>query len=96
MICLPWVFGEARGSRALGFPKTFHDDLALPDSRKIGAVQSGLVRLFARLGIAGASHEHGRATNVEAYARHLDGIRRQAADKAVADWLATQTKHGAQ
>lgn len=67
--------------------KTIHDALPLPDGRKVGDVRE-VTPIFVALGIPGASHENGRLANAEAYAAHLHGIRNQAADTAVAEWLA--------
>lgn len=75
--------GELKPSYA----KTQHDALPLPGGRKIGDVGGELAGLLVKLGIPGASHEHGRAANVEAYAKHVEGIRKAGADKAMAEWL---------
>lgn len=75
--------GELKYSHA----KTLHDGLPLPGGRKVGGVGGELVGLLVKLGIPGVSHEHGRGANIEAYAKHVEGIRKAGADKALAEWL---------
>lgn len=68
--------------------KTPHDNLRLPDGRKVRDVGSEIATLFVTLGIPGASHEKGRASNIEAYAAYLQRIYDDAGKLAVAAWLA--------
>jgi hypothetical protein len=68
---------------------TGHDNLALPDGRTIGAVETGeLHRIFDAIGLADFSHSKGRTDNVEAYAAHLKQIHDAAGAQAVAEFLA--------
>jgi hypothetical protein len=77
---------EAGGSIAWAEPshaKTSHDALPWPDGRKLGDVPPGeFTPLLVKLGIPGTGHEHGRSANAEAYARHLERLRNEAAQAA--------------
>lgn len=60
--------------------------LPLPDGRRVGDVDR-ITSVLVELGIPGASHENGRAANVEAYADHLAKLHDEAGKRAVAQWL---------
>jgi hypothetical protein len=77
-------------SRAL----TSHDKLPVFGGKLLADVPSAeLTRWFIGAGVAGVSHEQGRAQNAEAYANHIARIHTVAGDRAVAEWL--QAKSGA-
>jgi hypothetical protein len=74
-----------------GYARTEFDGLTLPGGKKPQDYGSGqLASLLVNAGVEGASHEKGRSDNLAAYAKHLDGIRKVAADKAVSDWVASK------
>ena len=68
--------------------RTPHDELLLPNGKRVGDVGTELPAMLIALKIPGASHSAGRAANIEAYAAHIHAIREAAADTAVASWLA--------
>ncbi len=68
--------------------RTPHDDLLLPNGKRVGDVGTELPAMLIALKVPGASHSAGRAANVESYAKHIATIREAAADTAVASWLA--------
>lgn len=78
--------GIARVDTARSFSTTPHDDLRLPDGRKIGQVQDATSVLVA-LGIPGTSHENGRGANIDAYVGERERVRLKGADAAEREWL---------
>ena len=66
---------------------TSHDHLPLPNGKTVGATKSLAPILVDHLKIPGVSHATGRDALAEAYAKHLDGIRKKAGDDAVASFL---------
>lgn len=69
--------------------RTNFDYLELPGGRKVGEMGDGeLCRTLQTLKIPGVSPENGRATNVNAYAAHIDRIQSEGARTAVNLWLA--------
>lgn len=69
--------------------KTVHDGLAWPGGRKLGDVPPAeFTSSLMAWGVPDASHSQGRSANAEAYSRHLQKLREQAADTAVSAWLA--------
>jgi hypothetical protein len=67
--------------------KTPHDNLSLPDGRKLGQVP-GLAAALVALQIPGASHSLGRADLAKLYAAHLEKMAEEAGRARVASWLA--------
>lgn len=68
--------------------KTPYDHLVLPDGRKIGQIEDGdLCRTLQGLAVPGVSPENGRATNVNAFAAHVERIRAEGATAAMNNWL---------
>lgn len=73
--------------------KTSHDALPWPGGRKLGAVPPGeFTSSLMAWKIPGASHEHGRAANAEAYARHLERLRTEGAQAAENAFMAEAAK----
>jgi len=65
-----------------------HEDLKLPDGRRIGEVKHHeLASIFDKLKIPGFSHTLSRSAAIEKYAEHIAPIAKAGADKAVAEWL---------
>jgi hypothetical protein len=64
------------------------DHLPLPGGAKIAETETNVLRgILLTAGVPGISASNGRYANLEAYQKHLDGIRKSAADAAVANWL---------
>lgn len=64
------------------------DDLPLPGGGKVADLgNADLVNVLAPRGVP-VKHANGRAANLEMYSDFLDGIRKSAADEAVAKWIA--------
>jgi hypothetical protein len=80
-----WTAG-APAPLAPSLARTAHDNLSLPDGRKLGEVTE-LASALVGLQIPGASHENGRAANAQAYANYIAGIHTAAGNRAVAEWL---------
>jgi hypothetical protein len=71
--------------------RTSYDHLPLPQGAKVVDLGNAqLASVLAARGVPGISHSNGREENLKAYAVHLDKIRKEAADKAEEQWLATQ------
>jgi hypothetical protein len=70
------------------WPATLHDDLRLPDDRRIGDVDGAeLYRWFDKLKIEGFSHSLGRLSAIEKYAAVIAAVAKAGADAAVTEWL---------
>ena len=70
------------------WPISIHDAMELPDGRTIGLVPSGeLAVVLTEYGVPGCSPENGRATNIEAYARHVSKINEKSGSEGVARWI---------
>lgn len=68
--------------------KTRHDALVIWDGKRLGDVTTPeLVRGMIARKVPGASHEAGRAANVEALAAHIEAIHEAAGKAAVSAWL---------
>lgn len=64
------------------------DGLPFFGGRKINdTTNSEVANLLINAGVPGASHANGRQANLVAYHEFLQGLRKQAADKAVAEFL---------
>jgi hypothetical protein len=69
-----------------------HQALPMPGGGSVGTTDGAeLTRRLIASGVPDAMHANGKNTNVIAYARFIGKLRNEAADKAVADWLA---EHG--
>jgi hypothetical protein len=68
--------------------RTENDHLTLPGGKKPQELSSAdLARVLLAAGIPGASHAQGREANLQAYANHLETMRKRAADNVVAEWI---------
>lgn len=70
------------------WPGTRDDGVELPDGRPIGEVSSAdLTTVLVEYGVPGASHEYGRAPNIDAYVAHLHKLKEAGGHDAVARWM---------
>ncbi len=83
--------GIARVDHIRSHAKTPHDNLLLPDGRKVGTVKD-ITPVLVKLGIPGASHDNGRLANIEAYAAELARVGEEGYRLAVARWLAERER----
>jgi hypothetical protein len=68
---------------------TPYDELPFFGDRKINDTSnSEVANLLINAGVPGASHANGRQDNLAAWDKFHENLRKEAADKAVADFLA--------
>ena len=80
--------GAPSRSQGPRWPATPHDDLKLPDGRRVGDCPShSLASEFDRLKIEGFNHTLGRLSAIELYAATIAAVAKAGADAAVAEWL---------
>lgn len=68
--------------------RTEHDHLILPGGKKAPDLSTAdLVRTLQAAGVPGVGPSQGRDANMQAYANHLEEMRKRAADNVVNEWL---------
>jgi hypothetical protein len=65
-----------------------HESMLLPDGRRLGDVRTPeLFREFDRLKVPNFAHTMSRSAAILAFVEYVEPIRREAGEKAVAEWL---------
>lgn len=84
------TYSERHGKLMPDTPQTGpFDSLPLPHSRKVADTSTAdLVRILVAARVAGVDPSKGRSEVLSAYAKHLEAIRKAAAEAAITAWLA--------
>jgi hypothetical protein len=70
-----------------------HDSIRLPNNVDSKSLTSGqLYNALVNAGVEGISPFSPRSENLAALAKHVDGLKKAAGDKAVNDWLASKAR----